>query len=152
VAMLQGLLVDRFKLRYQLVTRELPVYALVAAKGGVKLQTKEGSCVAAGTVEAQGQRPPGVCGTYFWRGGQVDGFRITMSQLVVALDSQLDRPLIDKTGLSGAWDIHLAWNPDDDAGPSIYTALQEQLGLKLEAAKAPAQVLVIDHIERPGEN
>jgi uncharacterized protein (TIGR03435 family) len=164
VAMLQGLLADRFKLRFHQVTREMLVYALVAAKNGAKLQeSAEGSCVVPSPGEApvaSGQPPPAVCGTYFWRGGQVDGFRITMPQLIVALESQLDRPLIDKTGLNGAWDVHLEWTPDDragngpgdDAGPSIYTALQEQLGLKLEATKGAVQVLVIDHFERPSEN
>lgn len=160
MAMLQGLLADRFKLTYYHVTKELPVYALVFAKNGIKLrESKEGSCVVPGQgdpLAAAGQRPPDFCGTYFARRNQIDGTRITMSQLVVALYSQLDRPLIDKTGLSGVWDVHLVWSPDDapddDAGPSIYTALQEQLGLRLEATKAAVPVLVIDHIERPSEN
>jgi uncharacterized protein (TIGR03435 family) len=160
VAMLQGLLADRFQLRYHRAAKELPVYALVAAKGGIKLrESKEGSCVVPGPGDAAvapGQRVPNFCGTYFWGRNRVDGTRITMSQLIVALDSQLDRPLIDKTGLSGVWDVHLVWNSDDsandDTGPSIYTALQEQLGLKLEATKGAVQILVIDHIERPSEN
>jgi uncharacterized protein (TIGR03435 family) len=160
IAMLQGLLADRFKLKYHQVAKELPVYALVVAKGGIKLQeSKEGSCVVPGPGDAPiepGQRSPNFCGTYFWRRNQVDGTRITMSQLIVALDGRLDRPLIDKTDLSGVRDVHLTWNPDDgpndDAGPSIYTALQEQLGLRLEATKGAVPVLVIDHIERPSEN
>jgi uncharacterized protein (TIGR03435 family) len=160
IAMLQGLLADRFKLKYHQVAKELPVYALVVAKGGIKLQeSKEGSCVVPGPGDAliePGQRSPNFCGTYFWRRNQVAGTRITMSQLIVALDGQLDRPLIDKTGLSGVWDVHLVWSPDDapddNAGPSIYTALQEQLGLRLEATKGAVPVLVIDHIERPSEN
>ena len=131
VAMLQGLLADRFSLRYHKVIKELPVYALVAAKNGIKLQpSREGSCVVPGPGDvpvAPGQRPPNFCGTYFWRRNQIDGTRITMTQLIIALDSQLDRPLINQTGLTGVWDVHLMWNSDDgadaDTGPSIYTAL-----------------------------
>lgn len=160
VAMLQGLLADRFKLNYHQVTKELPVYALVVAKGGIKLQeSKEGSCVVPGPGDAAvvpGQRPPNFCGTDFWRGSQIDGTRIAISQLIVALDSRLDRSLIDKTGLNGVWNVHLTWNPedaaDDNAGPSMYTALREQLGLRLEATRGAVPVLMIDHIERPSEN
>ena len=160
IAMLQGLLGDRFKLTYHQVTRELPVFTLVVAKNGIKLrESGEGSCVVPGAdvpPVAPGQRPPDFCGTFFARRSRIDGTRITISQLIVALDTQLDRPLIDKTGLTGAWDVHLVWSPDDgpdnDTGPSIYTALQEQLGLRLEATKGPVPVLVIDHIERPSEN
>jgi uncharacterized protein (TIGR03435 family) len=160
IAMLQGLLADRFKLKYHQVTKEMPVYALVTAKGGIKLrESREGSCVVPGAdvpPVAPGQRPPDFCGTFFARGSQIDGTRIAMAQFIVALDTQLDRPIVDKTGLAGAWDVHLVWGPDDspdnDAGPSIYTALQEQLGLRLEATKGAVPVLVIDHIERPSEN
>jgi len=83
-----------------------------------------------------------------------------MEMLAGALAGQLGRPVIDRTGLAGAFDFKLEWTPDAaqadaapvDAGPSLFTALQEQLGLKLESTKAPAEVIVIDHVERPSEN
>jgi uncharacterized protein (TIGR03435 family) len=77
-----------------------------------------------------------------------------MSGLAFSLSGAADRIVIDKTGLTGEYEIELTWAPDDqpDAGPSIFTAVQEQLGLKLEPAKAPLDVVVIDHLERPSEN
>lgn len=163
-AMLRTLLADRFKMTSHWVTRKQSVFALVIAKGGVKLQpSKEGSCVVASADIApvqSGEKAPDYCGTYFARGGQVDGHRILISQLMVALGSQLDYPLIDKTGLKGAYDVHFTWNPDEatnegadnSAGASIFTSLQEQLGLRLQSTKGPVKVLVIDRIEKPSEN
>ncbi len=163
-AMLRTLLADRFKMTSHWVTKKQSVFALVIAKGGVKLlPSKEGSCVVASADHAPvqpGEKAPDYCGTYFARGGQVDGHRILISQLMVALGSQLDYPLIDKTGLKGAYDVHFTWNPDDtvtdgadnSAGASIFTSLQEQLGLRLDSTKGPVKVLVIDNIEKPSEN
>jgi uncharacterized protein (TIGR03435 family) len=136
VSMLQGLLVDRFKFKYHTVTKEAPVYALVAAKSGIKVQpSKESS------------------GKYFWRRTQIEATGVTMKQFAVALASQLDRPVLDKTGFGQTFDAKLQWNPDVDSdGPSIFNAIQEQLGLKLEPRKGPVEILVIDHIENPSEN
>jgi len=70
-----------------------------------------------------------------------------------ARQRELDgRKILDRTGLTGAYDLTLKWDPTDATGPSLFTAIQEQLGLKLESTKAPVEVLVIDHIERPSEN
>jgi uncharacterized protein (TIGR03435 family) len=163
-AMLRTLLADRFKMTSHWVTKKQSVFALVIAKGGAKLQpSKEGTCVVASADNApvqSGEKAPDYCGTYFARGGQVDGHRILISQLMVALGSQLDYPVIDKTGLKGAYDIHFTWNPDEatndgadnSAGASIFTSMQEQLGLRLQSTKGPVKVLVIDHIEMPSEN
>jgi len=99
------------------------------------------------------------------------GGKIPMAQLVEGLSSILGRPVIDKTGFTGTFDVHLEFSPEgtafagglpgvpgglppgfDTSGPSIFTALQDQLGLKLESQKGPGQVLVIDHAEKPSEN
>ena len=80
-----------------------------------------------------------------------------MDQLVMCLSDVLSRRIVDKTGLTGNYDIDLKWTPDDqqgtsDAGPTLFTALAEQLGLKLDATKGPVDTLVVDHVERPTEN
>jgi bla regulator protein blaR1 len=147
----RNLLADRFQLIIRRETKERQVYALVVAKGGPKLQeSKEGNRLmrmGRGMVSGQGVEP---------------GF------LASTLSGQLGRPVIDKTGLTGRYDIDLRWTPDpgqgaegpfgplpgvpDPNGPSIFTALTEQLGLRLESAKGPAEVLVIDRLEKPSDN
>lgn len=138
--MQQALLADRFKLQIRRETKEMPVYALVVAKGGLKL--KESRVIVK-----------------MWSAG---GGRITIKagrtdDLVIGLTSDVDRAVVNKTGLTGKYDIDLKWTTDDrqgtpDAGPSIFTALEEQLGLKLMPTKGPVDVLVVDHVERPSEN
>lgn len=161
--MLQGLLADRFKLKYHRLEKEMPVFALVTAKGGAKItESKPGSCLKPGT----GPRPDvpdektKYCGTYYFGRGKADGTGITMTQLATVLSDQQDRPVIDRTGLGGIFDVHLEWFPEADGvdtngdatGPSIFTALEEQLGLRLQSSKELVNMLVIDHIERPSEN
>jgi uncharacterized protein (TIGR03435 family) len=162
--MLRGLLNERFQLKFHWVTKSQSVYALVIAKGGAKLKPSvKGSCVEPRADNAPlqpGEKTPDYCGTFVARRSQIDGHRIVISQLMTALGSQLDYPLIDHTGLKGAYDVHLTWNPDEatndgadnSAGASIFTSLQEQLGLRLQSTKGPVKVLVIDHIEKPSEN
>ena len=80
-----------------------------------------------------------------------------MDRLAFCLSDVLRRTVVDKTGLSGNFDITLKWTPDDqqgkpDAGPTLFTALAEQLGLKLDVAKGPVNTLVVDHVEKPSEN
>ena len=92
----------------------------------------------------------------------ISGFMASMSQLAVALSDMklngsaiLDRPVLDRTGLTGAYDFTLEWTPDgvaDPSGPSIFTAVQEQLGLKLDAAKAAVEFILIDRVAKPSEN
>jgi len=141
--MLQSLLADRFKLRVHNETREGPVYDLVIAKDGFKLKEAPES-----------ERPGG----YSWGNGMIQVRKGSIESLVFTLsDSLTDRPVIDKTGLTGNYDIDLHWMPDDqqgtpDAGPSLFTALQEQLGLKLVPAKGPIETFVVDHVERPSAN
>ncbi len=179
--LLQTLLEDRFKLMVHRETRDVPVYALFVAKGGPKLQPfKEGSCVhrALPLVPlAPGQI---YCGpSPFIRNGTYLMFAVhglSLDELSKMLDGVMDRPVIDKTGIAGKFDFSLEFAPDetmpealrvfrgggpndgpamtpsDPVGPSIFTVLQEQLGLKLESAKGPGERLVIDRVDRPSEN
>ncbi|HXS75859.1 MAG TPA: TIGR03435 family protein [Terracidiphilus sp.] len=135
---MRQILEERFGMKYHREQRELPVYNLVIARQGVKLKES--------TSTKGGSRSVGP--------GRLTAARYSMSELAFSLSGTVDRIVIDKTGLTGAYDFALTWSPDNspDAGPSIFTALQEQLGLKLESAKAPIDVVVIDHLERPSEN
>jgi len=131
---MQTLLADRFQLKVHCETKEMPVYALVVAgKGGSKLKQS-----AAG------------------RTTQIVTAKGCIEQLVTQLSGTLGQPVLDKTGLTGEYDYELEWAPENAAAevdtPGIFTALQEQLGLKLESQKAPVEVLAIDHAEKPSEN
>jgi uncharacterized protein (TIGR03435 family) len=81
-----------------------------------------------------------------------------MDRFAEILSRQMDRPVVNRTGLDGAFDLHLQWTPDGAKsgtggdGPSVFTAIQEQLGLRLRAQKTPVEVVVVDHAEKPGEN
>lgn len=133
------ILEDRFGMKYHVEQRELPVYNLVVAKQGVKF--KESA-----------QEEPALSSM---RPGKLSAHRSQVGNLAFRLSGTVGRVIIDKTGLTGLYDIDLTWSPDNeqpDAGPSIFTALQEQLGLKLESAKAHVDVIIIDHLERPSEN
>jgi uncharacterized protein (TIGR03435 family) len=176
--MMQVLLEDRFKLRVHRETREGPVYVLTVAKGGPKLKPfKEGSCVPPPYLAPL---PPDVSPDRLcpppppmeqrgpnWVMGFVGMTIDAFSRAYLAPILQL--PVLDRTGISGRFDFQLEYAPDDatpaaffpgrgDApqdttgGTSIFTAMQEQLGLKLESAKGPREFLVIDHVERPTEN
>jgi uncharacterized protein (TIGR03435 family) len=138
--MLQTLLADRFKLTLHRETRTLPVFELVVAKNGAKIQPVE---------------PGGPSGT--WQGNnELTAKKEPMSDFAAVLSRLLDRPVIDKTGLNGVYDFTMEYRREDSAdttGPSIFTSLQDKLGLKLEARKGPVEILVIDHAERvPSEN
>jgi uncharacterized protein (TIGR03435 family) len=141
--MLQTLLRDRFKLTLHRETRQLPVYALTIAKNGAKLKPAE----SASGITSDTNRTS-------WH----ISAKTTMPQFAEFLARKLDRLVVDETSLSGVFEIVLDAAPysldglQDAAGPSIFTALQEQLGLKLEARKAPVEILVVDHAERPSEN
>jgi len=145
--MIQKLLSDRFGLVFHRETRELPVYAISLAKGGAKLTSAA--------------NPNGVTGESGLQHGTELTMRFTNSSIAdLALNMQLvvDRPIVDRTGLPGRYDFKLRYNLDEtratdpNAPPGLFTAIQEQLGLKLEAVKAPTQVLVVDAVERPSTN
>ena len=148
--MVQALLADRFHLVVHTETREFPIYELVVAKGGAKL----GDPQSGGTTVNHGRDHI-----------EVEGAN-SATLLAEELSKETGRDVIDKTGLSGRYDLKLHWTPDEsavsaldgsaspatDAGPALFTALEEQLGLKLEPAKGPVQVLVVDKVEMPSAN
>lgn len=155
-AMFQQLLADRFKLAVHWETRELPIYALVAAKNGPKLQPTKELNGGSGTSSHGSQTSRELKAT----NQTVQDLAETLTQI---LSEELGRNVVDKTGIEGKYDFELKWTPQTDApaadngvpadnGPSFFTAIQEQLGLKLESAKGPVKVLVIDHAEMPSEN
>jgi uncharacterized protein (TIGR03435 family) len=172
--MMQALLEDRFKLKIHRATRQGPVYELTVAKGVSKLKPfQEGSCTP---LPSAGPLPSPQPGHAYCKvmvslpPGSVDAEGSELTDLSGLLSLILDRPVIDKTGVAGRFDIHLRFSGDgltagqhapppdapvaaaDPNGPTVFTALQEQLGLKLVPAKGPIDVLVIDHVERPAEN
>jgi len=173
---LQTLLEDRCSLKTHRETKELPVYTVTIAKGGLKL--KPADCVEIDPEHPPGPPVPGQalpCGNLrMGRNGlnsTLNGYGITMQDLISRwLPQTLDRTVIDKTGYTEKFNVNIEWLPDtpmrppdgddptkpapppDSAGASIFTALQEQLGLKLESTKGPVEVLVIDHVEKPSAN
>jgi bla regulator protein blaR1 len=158
--MLQGLLADRFKLKVHPDPRDGAGYALLVAKNGPKLTQASADAPQKG-LQRIGQGP-------------LNAQNASMAQLAKALSGTFARPVVDETGLTGGYDFTLTWTPGDNeidplagipaellaqlparavpSGPSIFTALQEQLGLRLETRKFPVQVLVVDHAEKPSEN
>jgi len=184
--MLRALLEDRFQVKAHIGSQDRPIYALTVARSNPKLQpAKEGSCVP---MDLNNMRPsfkpgepmPKYCG--FGGGATRDGvsfiadwYGTTMAEFAGRLlSTAVDRPVIDRTGLTGQYDIHLEYvpdrtkfggmrlngqpspdlpaPPDDSAGPSIFTALESQLGLKLSPTKGPVDVVIVDRAERPSEN
>ena len=167
--MLKMLLEGRCKLKVHRETKEGPVYFLTMVKGGKLQASKEGSCISMDQYKppAPGEQQPKGCGqTVLGRNGlneTLDGYGLTMDAFAgrMSWDAAASRTVINKTGLAGSFDIHLEYvrgsgkvaNTASDAdGPSLFTAVQEQLGLKFVADKGPVEVLVIDHVERPSEN
>jgi uncharacterized protein (TIGR03435 family) len=145
--MLQVLLEDRFKLRVHREMKEQQIYALTVAPGGLKLRPLKEGCT---DVPLCGAIRPGANGP----NRTMDAIGMHMDMLTKVLALILARPAVDKTGLTAAFDaFHLEYALGmSDTGPSIFTALQERLGLKLESTKGPVEVLVIDHLEKPSSN
>ncbi|MDR3541514.1 MAG: TIGR03435 family protein [Desulfosporosinus sp.] len=151
--LLKEVLADRFKLKFHREQRKLPVYVLSVAKGGSKLKASDPNSSFSGG----GGTHLGECS---FRKAPLSQFSNWLSFVV------LDRKIVDNTGLTDNFDFDLKWSPDetqfthysgarpmkDSTGPNLFTAIQEQLGLKLKPMKAPLDVLVIDHVERPSEN
>lgn len=153
MAMFQDILRQRFGLVTHHETREVPVYALIVSNRGPKMkEAKPQANFDHGIKDF-----PGEIGG---EEGKETAHDALIRYLAEDLQNYVGRPVVDRTGLTGRYDFTLEWNPDDSAAvspasnslPSLFTALQEQLGLKLEATKAPVDVLVIDHVERPGTN
>jgi uncharacterized protein (TIGR03435 family) len=173
---LQSLMEDRFQLKMHRDFRELPIYELSIAKGGskVKLAADQSSYRPPERDAAPPSMPSGGGMPRFsmWTGrGTLEAVAMEFTNIVQALSSTLGRTVVDKTGLKGLYDLKLQWTPDapptggapaaigaeppsviDPNGPSIFTAVQEQLGLRLESTKGPVDVLVIDNVQKPTEN
>jgi uncharacterized protein (TIGR03435 family) len=149
--LLQGLLAERFKLVLHTETRVLPVYALMMAKVdgyGPRFRRASG-CDVKNAPAGPNQLP--TCGARYGPGLQSVGDG-QVANLIVNLPHELGRVVVDRTGLAGKFDWDLRWEVDQTAattGPSIFAALQEQLGLKLEPSNAPLEVFVIDNVEKP---
>jgi bla regulator protein BlaR1 len=149
--MIQALLADRFKLALHRETRQLPVYALVVGPAGPKMQiAKPGDTYPNGIKYPTGKAiVPGLLSP---KDGELVGQGIPIAHLVESLADKLERPLLDKTGLTGNYDFTLDWHPDySSATPhaSIFAAVEQQLGLTLEPQEDPVEVLVIEHAENP---
>jgi uncharacterized protein (TIGR03435 family) len=147
--MLQPLLAERFQLKFHRETKEMPVYALVKGKSGPKLK------------ENTAANPPMLRMSSKGRDTQMTFTGSPIEQLVRQLSHVpgVDRPVLDQTGLTGKYDFQLNLTAEQGGDPatgasgeSIFTAIEEQLGLKLELRKAPIGMVVIDHVERPSEN
>jgi uncharacterized protein (TIGR03435 family) len=170
--MLQTLLEDRFQLRMHRETREVPAYVLTVARGGAKLTSAKPGCIEPGSTKPVPAPAPGAivsnrCGNnrlstvtppnMTWQGVSID-----MRQIASTLAGYFRRPVVDRTGLTGYFDVQIDLPPLQpvaaadagalDQGVSVFTVLQEQLGLRVEEGRGPADVLVIDRIERPTEN
>jgi uncharacterized protein (TIGR03435 family) len=153
--MLQALLSDRFQLKFHKETREIPIYVLTVAKGGHKMKPR---------TEGDGGAPTSM----LFQGANIPARNTTVAMLAGGLQKLvLDRPIIDKTGLTGPFDFDLHWRPDgtqfggrgsqlpaasDPDRADLFTAIQEQLGLKLDSQKGPADVIVVDTAVKPSEN
>lgn len=171
--MLQALLANRFKLTVHRETKELTIYKLVIAKGGPKLQeAKPGDTYPNAQTFPDGTHPGAGSMQGSQLSGKVTAQAVPIAELAHDLTQMLGHPVLDKTELKGVYDFKLQFTPDDrllppsglapnerlplppadSNAPSLFDALREQLGLKLESGKGPVEVIVIDHVERPSAN
>jgi uncharacterized protein (TIGR03435 family) len=147
--MLQSLLAERFQLALHRETRPLPAFVLEVSRNGPKLEKSPGGESATNSSNSN-------------TGGAIDARNTSMDLFATVLARQVERPVVNRTGLDGVFNFKLQWTPEHattrpgDAAaaeqPSLFTAIQEQLGLRLRAERAPVEVLVIDHVEKPSEN
>jgi uncharacterized protein (TIGR03435 family) len=172
--MTRSLLEDRFQLKFHREPREMAIYFLVLAKPGIKggpglVESPAGDCensLGPQPAPAKGARIEAPCGTVNPMPGRIFGKRGRISQLADRLSTLLGRTVVDKTGLQGVYDIELEYTPDpelmsqlpsgqpppDTSGPSLFTAIENQLGLKLQAGRGPVDSIVIDSAEKPTGN
>ena len=164
--MLQAVLADRCQMRAHLAKKEVPVYALEVLKENLSMEFKEGLRMHPATASEAASASQGWDITI--KRGEIHGRAVPIAALLYALSGvSLDRQVIDRTKLDGLYDFDLLWTPEDIAdahtggtdkglgeppAPSIFTAIQEQLGLRLLPTKAQVEAVVVDHIERPSSN
>jgi len=148
-SLIRKVLAERFGLKLHRETKDLSVYAITVAKGGEKMAKSAGDPNGLPDENDSGNN------------GQVTmrATNMSMSEFPMMVQFFLDRPAVDRTGLAGRYDFQLKWTTDESrvatdgsAPPGLFTAIQEQIGLKLEAVKAPAEVLVVDAVARPSAN
>ena len=171
--MMQGLLADRFGLAVRREMKDMPIYAIVVARKDGKLgpkltPTPEGGCVPVRPPEPAAP-PRSNCGNLRLGPNLLMGSGADINMVAPLMSRLLGRTVVDRTGLTGAYDIHAEWTPDPgqplqnapgppsgdrpaETGPSIFTAFQEQLGLKIESTKGPVEMLIVEKAERPTEN
>lgn len=160
--MIRALLADRFKLALHREGRKLPGYELTVASGGPKLTPAgEGSCVPIGRAKVQGQFDPlDTCGAIRVRilpapptpRGRIEAVALTIPKLIESITNIVPRLIVDNTGIKGTYSFQLEFeHAPAQPEPPIIAALEQQLGLRLSPADVPAEVLVIDHVERPRE-
>jgi uncharacterized protein (TIGR03435 family) len=146
--MLQNMLAVRFQLKVHMDKKEMQAYSLVVAKGGLKMKPA--------AAEATGGAPPGASMQMGAKSMHFTVPRATMASICATLSRQLSEPVIDQTGLTGAFNFDLEFAREgavDATAPGLFTALQEQLGLRLESKKQPVDIVIVDHSERtPTEN
>jgi uncharacterized protein (TIGR03435 family) len=152
--MLQSLLEDRFKLKVHRATEVRTTYELVLAKGGPKMKQDNPDTDLSGVKLQAGVRP---ATDWTISDGKITGHAMPISILADHLQGAVDAIVVDKTGLTTRYDITLKWDPTNGRDPnatqpSIFTALQEQLGLQLKPTKTTVETIVIDHLEMPSEN
>jgi uncharacterized protein (TIGR03435 family) len=150
--MLQALLEERLHLKVHRETKNLPIYELLVSRPGL---LRQGNCADSCGTSDFGQRGADLT---------IDGEAMNATELAGTISMVLDRPVINRTGAMGTFDVHLQWTPDpgevgdsdtasvEESSGSIFTVLQEKLGLKLQRATGPVEVLVIEHVERPTAN
>jgi uncharacterized protein (TIGR03435 family) len=158
--MMQAMLADRFKLKAHHEVKELGMYDLVIAKGGFKLKDADPNDSYANGIK--GMDGKAHAGMMMMNNGKLTAQAVPIANVANFLAQTLHKQVMDKTGLTGKYDITLQWRSDEgpesheaagaDAAPSIFTALQEQLGLRLEPVKGPVDTIVVDHVEMPSEN
>ena len=173
--MLQAMLAKRFMLIAHWATKEMPIYALVRAKEEPKasrLHEVSSEPCPTGPPPTPAERKPGklpdpTCGQIIYEHGTMKAQRAPASSIAGVLSGIMGRTVVDRTGLTGRYDFTLEWNPEDLSygngfdpatssanapGPSIFTSLQEQLGLRLDSQRGPVDVLFIDHAEKALDN
>jgi uncharacterized protein (TIGR03435 family) len=168
---LQSLLEDRFQLKLHRETKEQPIYELSIAKSGPKIKLNDDQTPFQPPERGAPPPPslqPGTLPRFSMRVGRgnLEAVSMDINSVVQTLSNLLGRTVVDKTGLKGFYDVKMTWTPDpalqgppggdappvDPSGPSIFTAIQEQLGLKLDSTKGPVDVIVIDTVQKPSEN
>ena len=159
--MLRSLLADRFKLAVHRETRQMPAYSLTLARGNGRLGAELRAVPPCTPAAASPASPARRCGGFAVGAGSLKGTGVTMTQLATELPSATEgRYVVDRTGLSGTFDVNLTWNAEalsptatsTDSAASILAAIQEQLGLRLVSITTPIEVIVIDRAERPASN